>query len=126
MPIEIILDLISIKGYINIDFEDLESTLRGVNNLAAIISGTGHGHERLAEVLHGMYDSPYLSEIEMKSYENLLVCFEYGSGSELTMNEIGEVIDSLQDKFGFYTEIVWGNCFNPKLSDQIRISAIIS
>ncbi|HZL08352.1 MAG TPA: cell division protein FtsZ [Prolixibacteraceae bacterium] len=126
MPVEIILDLISNQGYINIDLEDMESTLRGVNALTAIISGTGHGHERLAEVLREMYASPYLSEIKINSTEKILVSFEYGSESEITMNEMGDAIDSLQDKFGFDTKISWGNCFNPRLSNQIRISAIVS
>jgi len=125
-PIEIIMDMISNQGYINIDFDDLNSTLRGVNALTAIISGIGHGNERIAEALRGMYASPYLSEIEINLSGRILVCFEYSLESEISMNEMGDVIDSLQDKFGFNTEIVWGNCFNPKLSNQIRISAIIS
>lgn len=125
MPIEVILDMISIQGYINIDFDDLDSTLRGINSLSAIVSGTGHGNERIAEALREMYDSPYLSESEMNPSGSILVCFENSSESEITMNEIGEAIDSLQDKFGFNTEIIWGNSFNSKLSNQIRISAII-
>lgn len=126
IPIEIIMDMISFQGYINIDFDDLNSTLRGVNALTAIISGVGHGNERIAEALRGMYASPYLSEIEINPSGRILVNFEYSLESEITMNEIGDVIDSLQDKFGFNTEINWGNCFNPKLSNQVRISAIIS
>lgn len=125
-PIEIIMDRILNQGYINIDFDDLNSTLRSVNSLSTLISGTGHGNERISEALRGMYASPYLSEIEMNSTENILVSFEYCTESEITMNEIGDAIDSLQDKFGFNTEINWGNCFNPKLTNQIRISAIIA
>jgi cell division protein FtsZ len=126
MPIEIILDMISNQGYINIDFDDLDSVLRGVNKITTIISGTGHGPERLTEALNGIYTSPYLSEIEMISVGNILLCIEFGSESEVTMNEIGVVVDSLQDIFGTETTIIWGNCFNPKLSNQIRISAIIA
>jgi len=127
MPIEIILDMISNQGYINIDFDDLNSILRGSNSLSTLISGTGRGDERIAEALRGMYASPYLlPEIEMILSGSILVCFEYSSESEITMNEIGETMDSLQEKFGLYTEIVWGNSFNPKLSNQIRISVIIA
>lgn len=126
MPIEIILDMISNHGYINIDFDDLDGTLRGKNLLSALISGTGQGEERIAEALQMMYASPYLSEIEMNFSGTILVCFEYSSESEITMNEIAETIDSLQDKFSLCTQIIWGNCFNPKLSNQIRISAIVT
>ena len=125
MPIEIIMDMISNQGYINIDFNDLNSTLRGVKALSAIISGTGYGDERITDAIHGMYTSPYLSEIDIRSAGNILLCIEFGSESEVTMNEIGEIVDSLQDKFGTDTTIIWGNCFNPKISNQIRISAII-
>ena len=125
MPIEIILDIISNQGYINIDFDDLNSTLRDANAITALISGIGHGDEKIAEALRGMDASPYLSEIGINPSEKILVCFEYSLESEISMNEIGDVIDSLQDKFGFNAEIIWGNSFNPKLSNQIRISAII-
>ena len=126
MPVELIMDMLSIQGYVNIGFEDLESVLRGVNGLTAIISGIGQGPDRITQVLHEMYASPYLPEIALSSSRKMLLCFESGSESEITMNEIGETIDSLQDRFGFDTEIIWGNCLNPKLSDQIRISAIIA
>lgn len=126
MPIEIILDMISNQGYINIDFDDLNSILRGSNSLSTLISGTGRGDERIAEALRGIYASPYLlPEIEMILSGSILVCFEYSSESEISMNEMGDIIDSLQDKFGFNAEIIWGNCFNPRLSNQIRVSVII-
>jgi cell division protein FtsZ len=125
MPIDIILYMISNQGYINIDFDDLNNTLRSANGLTSIISGTGHGNEKIADALRVMYASPYLSEIEINLSERILVCFEYSLESEISMNEMGDAIDSLQDKFGFNTEIIWGNCINPKLSNEIRISAII-
>jgi len=126
MPVDLIMNMITNQGYINIDFKDLDSILKGVNGITSIISGTWLGQERIAQVLYEMYASPYLPENKMNSSGKILLCFEYGLESEITMAEIGETVDSLQDRFGFNTEIIWGNCFNPKLSDQIRISAIIS
>lgn len=125
IPIEVILEMISIQGYINIDFDDLDGLLRGTNAPSILISGTGKGDNRVSMALREMYNSPYLLENEMNLSGNILVCFENSSESEITMNEIGDAINSLQDKFGFNTEIIWGNCLNPKLSNQIKISAIV-
>jgi len=67
-----------------------------------------------------------LSEVETLPAGNILLCVESGSETEVTMNEIGEVVDSLQDKFGIDTTIIWGNSLNPKLENRIRISAIVA
>ena len=125
MPVEVILNMVSLGGYINIDLNDLEAAINGPNKLAAVLSGTGQGNERTIEILAEMYESPYLSEIAWSAIETIIVCFESGAETEIQVGEIAEVMDSFQSKFGENPEVIWGNCMNTNLSDQIRVSAIV-
>lgn len=126
MPVDVILNMIALDGYINIDFKDIETVIKGPGKLAAVMSGIGAGTDRTSEILTSLYDSPYLAEADNEQIDAILLCFESGSETEFQMNEIAEVMDSLQNRFGSSPEIIWGNCTNPKLADQVRVSAIIT
>jgi cell division protein FtsZ len=43
---------------------------------------------------------------------------------EITMSEIGEIIDFLQDEAGQDATIIWGNGADPKLGNQISVTII--
>ena len=47
------------------------------------------------------------------------------SGSmEVTMDEIGEITDYVQEEAGYGTDLIWGNCNDETLGDKIIITLI--
>ncbi|WP_299577862.1 hypothetical protein [uncultured Sunxiuqinia sp.] len=125
-PVEVILSMISLDGSINIDFNDMETAIKGTNKPAAILNGLGQGKERIAQILTAMYQSPYLAEIEWSTLNTIIICFESGYENEIQVNEIAQVMDSFQNKFSANPEFIWGNCTNPNLSGAIRVSAVLT
>lgn len=126
LPVEVILNMISLDGSINIDFNDMETAIKGTNKPAAVLNGIGQGKDRIAQILTAMYQSPYLAEIEWSTLSTIIICFESGYENEIQVNEIAQVMDSFQNKFSANPEIIWGNCTNPNLSGAISVSAVLT
>jgi len=125
-PIEVIMNMIALDGYININFKEVETLLRSTHKLAAVLSGISQGEKRIENVIAAMDESPFLAELDTDSIDSILICFESGSETEFLMDEIAIVMDYLQIKFGSDANVIWGNCSNSNLADRIRVTAIVT
>ncbi len=128
-PIDVILRmLLSTKHFIYpvIDLNDLKSVIQGANGFSAVISGVGNGKNRIEAALLDMFSSPYLWGIKLVSVKSVLVFTESFTEHEITMSEIGRIIDYLQQKIGNDTVIIWGSGLVADLKTEIRINAILS
>jgi cell division protein FtsZ len=126
MPVDFIIRMLTSKEYPLIDFDDLKTVVQGVNPLAVVISVIGDGEDRITEALLNLYGSPYLLDVEIKAVNNILLFTESGSENQISMSDIGIIIDNLQKEFGENTVIVWGGGINSSFNTEIRISALIS
>ncbi|WP_320168126.1 hypothetical protein [Mangrovibacterium marinum] len=125
-PIEVVMNMIALDGYININFKDIETLLKSTNKLAAVLSGIGQGEKRIEALVTAMDESPFLSELNTDFIDTILICFESGAETEFLMDEIASVMDYLQIKFGSDAKIIWGNCSNSNLADRVRVTAIVT
>jgi cell division protein FtsZ len=87
--------------------------------------GTGYaeGPDRAMSAVTQALESPLLDSSSIRGTKDILLNIISGT-DEITMGEIGEIIDFLQDEAGQDATIIWGNGCDPKLGNQISVTII--
>ncbi len=117
-----IAEIITVAGYINVDFEDVNTVMRdsGVSIMGtAMAEGEGRARKAVDEALN----SPLLEDNDIRGAKHILVNISSGTG-EVTMDEIYEITEYVQDEAGQDTDLIWGNCFDESLGDKICVTVI--
>ncbi len=117
-----IAEIITMPGYVNVDFEDVNTVMR--NSGVAIMGtasaeGDGRAHNAVAQAL----SSPLLEENDIRGAQHILLNISYGT-QEVTMDEIYEITEFVQEEAGYGTDIIWGNCFDARLGDKLCVTVI--
>ena len=115
-------EIITLHGNINIDFADVSTVMAGSK---VFIMGTGfaEGPDRAMKAVAQALESPLLDSSSIRGTKDILLNIISGT-EEITMGEIGGIIDFLQNEAGQDATIIWGNGCDPKLGDQISVTII--
>lgn len=119
-----IAEIITVPGYVNVDFEDVKTVTK---NGGTAIMGTGmaSGENRAIEAITMALDSPLLDDNDISGAGSILLYILSGSGDyELTMDEIAEITDYITEKAGDNANIIWGNGFDDHLEDKLSVTVI--
>ena len=119
-------DLITVEGKINLDFNDVNTTLR--NGGAAIISsGYGTGERRVTRAIEDALESPLLKNRDVYGSQKILMNFYYNPNSEypLLMDEMNEIQEFMAN-FDQEVDVIWGIAFDNTLEDQIKVTVLAS
>ncbi len=117
-----IAEIITVPGYINVDFEDVNTVMRG-SGVAIMGKGEAQGDNRAREAVESALKSPLLEENDIKGAQHILLNITSGS-REVTMDEIFEITEYVQEEAGYGTDLIWGNCFDADLGDKISVTVI--
>lgn len=117
-----IAEIITVPGYINVDFADVETVL-SESGVALMGTGTASGEDRAVAAVQQALTSPLLNDNDIQGTENILLNITSGS-SEITMDEIGEIADYVNNEVGSSPNIIWGTGIDEKLGDSISITVI--
>jgi cell division protein FtsZ len=115
-------EIITLHGNINIDFADVNTVMAGSG---VFLMGTGfaEGPNRAMSAVRLALESPLLDSNSIHGTKNILLNIISGT-EEVTMSEIGEIIDFLQEEAGKDATIIWGNGTDLKLDTQISVTII--
>ncbi len=106
----------------NIDLRDAKTVL--ANSGTAIMgSATASGANRAKEAIGRALDSPLLNDNKIKGAKNVLLLIVSGS-DEITIDEIGEISDHIQDEAGHSANIIMGVGDEESLEGSISITVI--
>lgn len=106
----------------NIDLRDAKTVL--ANSGTAIMgSATSSGANRAKEAIGKALDSPLLNDNKIKGAKNVLLLIVSGS-DEITIDEIGEISDHIQDEAGHSANIIMGVGEEESLEGSISITVI--
>ncbi|MDC8001019.1 cell division protein FtsZ [Aequorivita todarodis] len=106
----------------NIDLRDAKTVL--ANSGTAIMgSATASGANRAKEAIGRALDSPLLNDNKIKGAKNVLLLIVSGS-DEITIDEIGEISDHIQDEAGHSANIIMGVGEEESLESSISITVI--
>lgn len=117
-----IAEIITVPGYINVDFADVETVMRN-SGVALMGTGIASGINRAVVAVEQALNSPLLNNNDIMGARNILLNITSGV-DEITMDEIGEITDYVQEKAGNSADLIWGNGVDEKLGDQISVTII--
>ncbi len=117
-----IAEIITVPGYINVDFADVETVMRE-SGVALMGTGIAEGDGRALKAVEEALVSPLLNNNDITGAKNILLNVTSGV-DEITMDEIGEITDFVQDKAGFEADLIWGNGIDDSLEDKISVTVI--
>ncbi|MEA2105743.1 MAG: cell division protein FtsZ [Bacteroidota bacterium] len=117
-----IAEIITVPGYINVDFADVETVLTN-SGVALMGTGMAKGEDRAVTAVQQALTSPLLNDNDISGTDNILLNITFGN-DEITMDEIGEIADFVNNEVGSNPNIIWGTGFDEKLEDRISITII--
>lgn len=117
-----IAEIITVPGYINVDFADVETVMRK-SGLALMGTGIASGKDRAAQAVEQALNSPLLNNSDIRGAKNILLNITSGT-TEVTMDEVGTITDYVQNKAGFEADLIWGNGKDENLGDEISVTLI--
>lgn len=115
-------EIITVHGNVNIDYADVKTVMQKSN---VFIMGTGYasGEGRAMEAVNLALESPLLDSNDIYGTKNILLNIISGK-QEITIGEIGEIIETLQERAGQEAEIIWGNGYDESLGDKVSVTIL--
>ncbi|MDR1756040.1 MAG: cell division protein FtsZ [Culturomica sp.] len=118
-----IAEIITIKGYINVDFADVNSVMRE-SGVALMGAGEAEGEERATQALEDALVSPLLSSCDIRGASKILLNMLYGEDA-LTTKELKLINERLKERVGKDdADIIWGTGQDHSLGKKLRVAVI--
>jgi len=113
-----------ITGYfdVNIDFRDAKSVLAN-SGTALMSTGVASGENKAEEAVKKALDSPLLNDNKITGAKNVLLLIRSGA-TEVTMDEIGVIMDHIQKEAGNTADIIFGVGTDEELGDAVSVLVI--
>ena len=119
-------EIISEKCYINVDFEDVRTTLKD-SGTAIISTAYGEGDHRISDAIHNALHSPLLKSHDIYTSKRLLFKFACSRKSPKApkAQELAE-ITQFTSKLPESIDVKWGVADDPSLGDKVRVTVLAS
>lgn len=114
-----IAEMITLEGYINVDFADVRTTLKD-GGIAIISTGVAQGEKRITKAIENALDSPLLNNNDLFSAKRILIVFSF---NDVVMHELKEVNDFME-KFGNEINVIWGANIDESLGNEVKVSIL--
>lgn len=123
-----IVEIIRKRGYINVDFQDVETMMRN-SGLALMGCGEGKGKNRIEDAVKAAFESPLLNDFDLKSARNVLINITCSNNEQgLTMDDLTEINKKIDEHTGrannFKRGLIWID--DPDFGDTVRITSIVT
>ncbi len=114
-------DLITIPGFINVDFADVKAIMK---NMGIALMGTGHGtgENKALEATQRAISSPLLEEASIEGARGILV--NITGGSDLTLMEVQDAMQIIHDAADPDANIIFGTVANDGMPNEMKITVI--
>ena len=117
-----IAEIITVAGYVNVDFEDVNTVMRD-SGVAIMGTASADGDDRARVAVDQALHSPLLEDNDIRGANHILLNITSGT-REVTMDEIFEITEFVQEEAGYGTDLIWGNCFDESLGDKVSVTVI--
>lgn len=121
-----IAEIINVTLRINVDFNDVRRVMEK-SGVAIMGSATAAGEGRSLKAVSQALNSPLLNDNDIRGARFVLVSITCGSGKdELTMDELAEITDYIQEAAGQSAELIKGYGVDESLGDKVGVTIIAS
>lgn len=117
-----IAEVIAVTGAINVDFNDVNTVMRN-SGVAIMGSAAAEGDSRALKAVEQALESPLLNDNDISGAEYVLLNITYGN-KEVTMDEITEITDFIQDAAGSTADVIFGHAKDDDLADKLSVTVI--
>lgn len=119
-------EIISYPCYVNVDFQDVKTTLKDSGS-AIISTATGEGEHRITDAIQNALHSPLLKLHDIKTSKRLLFKFICSKDSDnpIRAEEIAEITNFTQ-KLPSSIDVKWGIGDDPTMGDKVKITVLAS
>lgn len=117
-----IAEVISVTLHINVDFADVQTVMRD-SGVAIMGAANASGDNRAIRAAELALDSPLLNDNNIEGARYILLNITSG-GDEITMDEMGDITDFIQEKAGQTAEIIMGVGTDESLGDKLSVTII--
>lgn len=118
-----IAEIITIHQDVNVDFEDVKTVMKDAG-AAVMGSSTEEGEGRAIRAAGAAISSPLLNNVDIKGAEKILLSIMSGEEEELSMDELSDITEYIQEKAGDDAEVIFGQGIDPDLAKGIRVTVI--
>ncbi len=119
-----IAEIITVTGYINVDFADVETVMKD-SGVAVMGMGTATGENRAIAAIEDALNSPLLNASDITGAKSILINISSGTGdNEITMDELGEITDYIYDAASEDALIIRGISRDESLGEKLSIIVI--
>jgi cell division protein FtsZ len=118
-----IAEIITIHQDVNVDFEDVKTVMKDAG-AAVMGSSTEEGEGRAIRAAGAAISSPLLNNVDIKGAQKILLSIMSGEEEELSMDELSEITEYIQEKAGDNAEVIFGQGIDPELGKAIRVTVI--
>ncbi|MEM9328987.1 MAG: cell division protein FtsZ, partial [Bacteroidota bacterium] len=118
-----IAEIITVPGYVNVDFEDVKTVMK---NAGAAVMGSSHtsGESRARRAAEMALNSPLLNNQNILGAEKILLSIMSGEEAELQMDELADITDYIHEFAGDEADVIFGHGIDTNLGENIRVTVI--
>ncbi len=116
-----IADIISGCGYVNVDFADVRTIMKGMGD-ALMGMGRARGEHRAVEAAQNALNSPLLEGISIAGARGVLV--NITGGSDLTMYEVAEAMQLIEEAAGEEVNLIHGIVMAEEPSEEVSVTLV--
>ena len=115
-------DLITTTGLINLDFADVNTTMKD-GGVALMSNGFGEGEGRVRQAVEDALNSPLLSNNDVKNAKKILFNVYFSEEAELRMEEMNDV-HNFMSEFNRDIEVIWGTAVDNTLGNKVKMTIL--
>ena len=115
-------ELITIEGDINLDFRDVETTMKGGGGAIMAIGRAG-GEHRVEKAIVNALDSPLLYGCDVSKAKRILFNIYTNPDYPLFVDELQE-IDAFMDELSPQIEVIWGVSDDDTIGEDAKIAIL--
>ena len=117
-----IAEIITVEGYVNVDFNDVETIMRG-SGTAIMGSATFSGENRAQLAVEEALNSPLLDHIDIKGATGILLNIS-ASEESLTLDETKVIGNYVREAAGSEARLIYGHVYNEEQGDELTVTVI--
>ena len=120
-----IAEIITVTYDSNVDFEDVRTVMK---DAGAAVMGTGiaNGDDRALRATVEALNSPLLNNNSIAGAKRVLVSVAYGEEMEITMAEVTQITDYINEQTGDHDELKFAHVVDSSLGDSLKVTVIVT
>lgn len=122
LVVKTISDLVNVRGYVNVVYAEISEATQN-SGYGFFTFGIASGESKTIKAMEMALSSPTITASQISEAKNILLYISIGQ-DDVTLDEIVDIIDSIQENVNSECNIIWNACYDSNLGSDLRITII--